>query len=323
MNEVRLPGSARKTSQLAIGTSRLMGATSMRASLALLEAAFEAGIRHVDTAPSYGVGEAERCLGEFLKRHRGAVTVTTKYGISAPKNPGLLRVARMLVRPVIARSGAIKRKLQHAMAQTHTSSRPTLNVADAREALENSLRVLGMEHIDIWLLHEARAEDLDDDLLGFLEESVRAGKVGAFGVGSESSKVAAVYEKRREFCPVVQCEWNPLAGNDPYPGTFRVHHSVVREWEPLLSSRMKAEPELAARWSAQVGVDLMAPGRVAGLLLRVATLANPAGVTLFSSKKAENVAMNVQIAEDAGMETPAMRLRELILQNSSMIQPLA
>ena len=58
-----------------------MGSISRRESLRLLEAAFDAGIRHFDVAPMYGYGEAEGCLGEFLQRHRADVTVTTKYGI--------------------------------------------------------------------------------------------------------------------------------------------------------------------------------------------------------------------------------------------------
>ena len=57
-----------------------------RQSLALLESAFEAGIRHFDTAPMYGYGEAESCLWEFLSKHPGEMTVTTKFGIPSRKS---------------------------------------------------------------------------------------------------------------------------------------------------------------------------------------------------------------------------------------------
>ena len=45
-------------------------ARSAGVSLRLLEAAYDAGIRHFDVAPMYGYGEAESCLGEFRARHQ-------------------------------------------------------------------------------------------------------------------------------------------------------------------------------------------------------------------------------------------------------------
>ena len=65
-------------------------------SLAILEAAWDAGIRHFDVAPMYGYGEAGRyCMGEFQKRHRGEATVTTKYG-----NPAGTASAAQASRPL-------------------------------------------------------------------------------------------------------------------------------------------------------------------------------------------------------------------------------
>ena len=57
---------------------------SEREAIALLESAFDVGIRYFDTAPSYGDGVSERRLGRFLKRmpagQRSQVTVATKFG---------------------------------------------------------------------------------------------------------------------------------------------------------------------------------------------------------------------------------------------------
>ena len=83
-----------------------MGAMGRRESVAMLEAAFDAGIRHFDVAPMYGFGQAEGCLGEFLGRHRADVTVTTKYGIPPAKNQGLIGLARVLARRVYRCSAA-------------------------------------------------------------------------------------------------------------------------------------------------------------------------------------------------------------------------
>jgi aryl-alcohol dehydrogenase-like predicted oxidoreductase len=57
---------------------------SESAAIALLESAFDVGIRYFDTAPSYGDGVSEERLGRFLKRmpagQRSQVTAATKFG---------------------------------------------------------------------------------------------------------------------------------------------------------------------------------------------------------------------------------------------------
>ena len=50
----------------------------------LIELAFERGVRLFDTAPAYGNGEAERRLGEAMKRMpRYECIVSTKAGITS------------------------------------------------------------------------------------------------------------------------------------------------------------------------------------------------------------------------------------------------
>ena len=71
METDRAGDNGRTTTRLGYGCSSLMGALGQKESLALLEAAYDAGVRHFDVAPLYGFGQAEGCLGEFLARHRG------------------------------------------------------------------------------------------------------------------------------------------------------------------------------------------------------------------------------------------------------------
>src|ERR1035441_2411463 len=94
MDRIELGATGRTTTRLGFGCSSLMGAMGRRESSAMLEAAFDAGIRHFDVAPMYGFGQAEGCLGEFLGRHRGEVTVTTKYGIPPVRSQGWMGLAR-------------------------------------------------------------------------------------------------------------------------------------------------------------------------------------------------------------------------------------
>ncbi len=81
MNRVSLGPTGIATTQLGFGCAQLCRLPRNRDRLALLEAAFDAGIRHFDVARMYGLGEAEGVLGQFLRDKRDQVTVATKFGI--------------------------------------------------------------------------------------------------------------------------------------------------------------------------------------------------------------------------------------------------
>ena len=101
MEQIALGTTGRQTTRLGFGCASIMGATNRRDSLKLLETAYDAGIRHFDVAPMYGYGEAESCLGEFLQRHPGQITITTKYGIPPPKKSSLITLGRRIAGPIV------------------------------------------------------------------------------------------------------------------------------------------------------------------------------------------------------------------------------
>ena len=229
MQTIRLPG-GEITSQLAMGTSGIGLSTGRRGPLALLEAAFDVGIRHFDTAPPYGMGQAERCLGEFLAHHKNEVTITTKYGLQPPKTGPLKRVSLRFAKPLLAAAPGFKKGLRReSFASSGRDAGPDFTVETAQAALEKSLRELKTERIQIWLLHEATAAGLGDEkLLRFMEDSQRQGKIGACGVGGAAWKMPEIYAARREYCPVIQCEWDALEPENRYPGTFPIRFQVLR-----------------------------------------------------------------------------------------------
>ena len=63
METIDLGRTGRRTTRLGFGCSSLMGAMGRKESVAMLEAAFDAGVRHFDVAPMYGFGQAESCVG--------------------------------------------------------------------------------------------------------------------------------------------------------------------------------------------------------------------------------------------------------------------
>ncbi|GAB2453716.1 aldo/keto reductase [Xylanimonas ulmi] len=140
---------------------------------AVLDAAWEAGVRHYDTAPHYGLGLSERRLGEFLRtKPRDEFLVSTKVG-------------RLLV-PHPAGAGADD--LANGFAVRADWRRVwDASGAGVRRSLEESLGRLGLDAVDIVYLHDPERYDLDralGDGLPALAALRQAGLVRAVGVGS-------------------------------------------------------------------------------------------------------------------------------------------
>ncbi len=322
MQTIPLGESGRQTTRLGFGCSIVMGALGRQDSLKMLEAAYDAGLRHFDVAPSYGFGEAEACLGEFLARHPGECTVTTKYGVPAEAK-SWKSTARTLARPLLKAMPGLKKRLQGAAAGVSGagSEKAVFTVEDARASLERSLRLLRVERVDVWLLHEAEAADLEDEsLLRFLEDIRMVGKIGTFGIGSGGDKIPALLLQRAAYCPVLQYEWSVL---DPLiaPGTsFRMHHRALTENFRALYEALNADEVRAKRWSDYCGADVRQAEVLAQLMLKASLVCNPESVVLFSSKRPEHVRGNVAIAEDPAAEEQALRLYGLVRAEAVQMQ---
>lgn len=313
MESIDLATSGRSTSRLGYGCSSLMGATGRRESLHLLEAAYDAGIRHFDVAPMYGYGAAEGCMGEFLARHPGELTVATKYGIPPARNQGLLGVARRVAGPMVKLLPAVKRKLARA-ADTVAApvAKASFTAAEARASIEHSLRELRTDRIDLLLLHEAEATDLrDDGLLRLLEDFVTAGKLGSFGVGSSSDKVPALLAERPAYCRVLQFEWSVLDPVQPLPA-FTLHHRALTDNFRALSAALAGDATLNRRWSDEIGAEVARREVLASLMLKASLVLHPASILLFSSRDAAHIRHNVEVAGDDTLTEPARRLHAVV-----------
>ncbi|HWG17017.1 MAG TPA: aldo/keto reductase [Acidobacteriaceae bacterium] len=315
MDTIELGTTGRRTTRLGFGCSSLMGATGRRESLAMLDAAYDAGIRHFDIAPMYGFGQAESCLGEFLARRRADVTVTTKFGIAPPKRQGVLSMARSVARPVLRMMPGLKKSMLKVASKTAATSaeRPRFTAEEARASLGRSLHELKVERIDVWLLHEATVEDLiDDGLLRLLENEVAAGKIGTFGVGSERARSEALMSERPEYCRVVQFEWSVKDAPVRNMSSFRMHHRALTENFRALHSAIASDRGRAAQWSNEVGADLSDSGVLAALMLKAALEQNANSVILFSSKSPAHIQKNVRTAEDNVLAESARRFYALV-----------
>jgi aryl-alcohol dehydrogenase-like predicted oxidoreductase len=282
MRFVDLPGTDLSLSRLGFGTSGLMARLGRRESVRLLEVAHDSGITHFDTARAYGYGEAEGALGEFLAGRRDAVTVTTKLGIMPPRRSRGLQGAKAAAR-VAARAFPPVRPLLRRGAQS-MGEIGWFAPGEARASLETSLRELGIETVDILLLHECRPADLETEgLLEFLQESVRAGKVRRFGIATDGASTAAILAHRREFAGVVQIGWGAFDALRLPPDVGLITHSAMAPQLAPLTERARS-----AGWD---------PNSIGRLLLASALRSNPDGAVLFSSTNEARIRANAALGD--------------------------
>lgn len=311
MDQISLPGSGRTTTRLGFGCAYLLPETAY-----LLDVAYDAGVRHFDVARGYGRGLTETLVGRFLKRRPDA-TVTTKYGVLPPAGHPLTAVAREHLGPWIRRlrrarapeteAGAAATKPAHAFTKGEFSA------AAASASLAVSLKALQRDRVDLFLMHEASAEELRDEaLLRFLEDRKAAGVIGDFGVGGHSDRLAALWAQRRPFCRVLQHDWTPIEPVTERPETFSIVYRVFGDGARDLRDRLTRDVRLRERWSNEVDLDLAEPGAFERLMLRSALILRPNALVLVSSTRPENIRRNVETAEHPALAEPAARFGRLL-----------
>lgn len=141
-----------KVSHLGLGTMTWGVETDLDEAAAQLVAFRDAGGTLVDTAASYGYGEAESILGSLVADvvPRTDLTIATKAGISRTPE----------ARTVDASRGALLRQL------------------------DASLRKLGTDYVDLWYVHYVDDSVPFDETLGALDAAVTSGKVRYPGVSN-------------------------------------------------------------------------------------------------------------------------------------------
>jgi D-threo-aldose 1-dehydrogenase len=323
MREIVIPGIGIKIPVIGFGCSSLTG-VNRKTAVGLLETAFEAGVRHFDVARSYGYGEAEKILGAFVKSRRAEITITTKFGIRPPQQTIARRVAVGVGRRFLRLVPAARPLIQPQTRAAVTTG--AFSVKDAEHSLETSLRELGTDYVDFFLLHEYKfSERAAEDLQQFLGDAVTRGKIRYFGIGTDIDDVLNGLQFQPEFCGVIQFENSVLAQNIrrlPKGSANRLvvtHGALAASYRSILAF-LKSDREATKRWSANLGVDCSRPESIAALTLKYAVEANPHGIVLFSSKSAKRVADNIRAALEPGIvpEQSAM-FAQLVGQESKRL----
>lgn len=192
MQQITLAGTDLTVSRFIFGTAALFNAGRASTRQRLLAAAIDAGFSHFDTAPYYGFGQAERDLAPVLRANPN-LTVTTKVGIWSPGGESQ-SAASIFLRKAAGR-------LIPAL------SRPAIDfaVARARQALEGSLRRLGRDRIDCYLLHEPVIGLVaTEEWRRWLEQCQTSGKVGEFGLAATPDRIIGFLQAGVRLGRVIQ-----------------------------------------------------------------------------------------------------------------------
>jgi aryl-alcohol dehydrogenase-like predicted oxidoreductase len=197
-----------KVSELCLGAMMFgeWGNTDHDESIRIIHAALDAGINFIDTADVYSRGESEEIVGKALKGKRDNIVLATKVHGSMGDDPNEFgNTRRWIVREI-----------------------------------DNSLRRLGTDWIDLYQIHRPEEDTNIDETLGALSDLVHQGKVRYIGSSTfpPSQIVEAQWVAERRNRERFICEQPPYSllvrqvEADVLP-TCRRYGMGVIPWSPL------------------------------------------------------------------------------------------
>ncbi|MEU9644924.1 aldo/keto reductase [Streptomyces sp. NPDC048188] len=230
---------------------------------ATLEVAWDAGIRYFDTAPHYGLGLSERRLGAALRsRPRDAYTLSTKVGrLLEPYDGGGDDLANGFAVPA-----------------THRR-RWDFSADGVRRSLEASLTRLGLDRVDLVLLHDPDDHERQafDEAYPALEDLRAQGVVRAIGAGMNQTRMLARFVTDTDVDAVLCAGRYTLldqgALQELLPGAEAAGKSVIVGG--VFNSGLLADPAPGATYDYAA-----APGRLLRRALRMRDATEALGVPL-------------------------------------------
>lgn len=295
MKTVQLGQSDLQTTRLIYGCMRLPGTwdrsqideTRKAEAFAALEAAVEAGYNHFDHADIYARGVCEEIFGAFLKsrpRLRDDLIVTTKVGIRFPQDTG-----------------------------PDAPHRYDFSAEYIQESCEGSLKRLGVETIDVYLLHRPDVLMNPDEVAEAFGKLKAAGKVRYFGVSNFTPSQTALLQSRLDE-PLVcnQIEVHPLRLEPFEDGTLDDLYQrgiTPTSWSPIAGGRLGDPPAATSEAPYRLLAALDAEARALGIsrtaLIMAWLMAHPSGILpIVGSRQAQRI-QDAAAADDVTLSREA------------------
>ena len=141
-----------KVSVVGLGANNFGGRNDEPSSFRVMDQALDLGVNFIDTADYYNFGESEKIIGKWMKGRRNSVVLATKFEMALDDGPN---------------SGGASR--YHMF-----------------NALEDSLRRLQTDHIDLYQVHWHDPDTPIEETLRGLDDLVKQGKIRYFGTSNFS-----------------------------------------------------------------------------------------------------------------------------------------
>lgn len=284
MNRIRMTKDGPEFSRMAYGTWRLLATQPTAQEInRRLNVCLELGITTIDTAEIYGVYEVEKALGEALALSPGLrdkLELVTKAGIYVPCKYHPER---------------------HTAHYNATGERLV-------KSLDKSLRWLGTDRIDLFLVHRPDWLARADDTAGGLNRLLAEGKVRAAGVSNYSASQFELLSAQMDR-PLAtnQLEFHLLHMDPMTDGTL---HQCERlgvtpmAWSPLAGGKLfdPANPAAQRLAAAAAGMAARYGGATLEQLAYAWLLAHPSRpLPVIGTNKSERIRSAAQ-AETVALE---------------------
>lgn len=154
MKQRELGPDGRRVSCMGVGAmsfAEFYGPTTDDSSFAILDAAVEAGVTHIDTANVYGMGRSETVIGQYLTAH-----------------PGLRDGLHIATKASITRDTDGKRMFDNSPEHLEAE-------------LDKSLKKLGTDYVDLFYIHRREADRPIEEVAETLSRLVAKGKTRSIG----------------------------------------------------------------------------------------------------------------------------------------------
>jgi methylglyoxal reductase len=174
MNRREIGLSGIEASVIGLGTwamgGWMWGGSDQAAAVEAIQSAIDSGVNLIDTAPAYGLGLSEELVGKGIAGRRDNVVLATKCGLVWHTRQGT-----------------------HFIEQLGRPVHRYLGPDSIRHELEESLRRLNTDYIDLYQTHWQDSTTALEDTIGELERLKTEGKIRAIGASNVNAAELKTY----------------------------------------------------------------------------------------------------------------------------------